>query len=206
MQTAVVSDLLTFNPSESPLGLYYSDSTETMRHFDTSLIISGEHQNIGDKSKTNWAQIESDSPRRKLHSTVVGRVMLSHDASLRKSEAASSRVAFSMSMNWRRGEGHNISHLWTASRRCKLRTQRWGWQCKLFACVCVYLSVCGWRQYREYKTAHWKQAPLSSTVRIRWETATSRGALLHKNWPCGSVRVRLWRWGRWRRGPAPWCR
>lgn len=50
-------------------------------------------------SKIEEAQTESDSPSKKLHSTVVGRVRLSHDASLRKSEAASSRVAFSMNMN-----------------------------------------------------------------------------------------------------------
>lgn len=42
---------------------------------------------------------KSDSLRTKLHNTEVGRVMLSHDASLRKSEAARSRVAFSTSMN-----------------------------------------------------------------------------------------------------------
>lgn len=65
---------------------------------------------------------KSDSPRRKLHSTVVGRVMLSHDASLRKSEAASNRVAFSTSMNWGRREGQAISHLQTALRHHKPRT------------------------------------------------------------------------------------
>ena len=93
-------------------------------------------------SETNLLQNkdrESDSPRRKLHSTVVGRVMLSHDASLRKSDAASSRVAFSTSMNWEGREGHTISHLQTALRHCKLRRQ--GWQCKLYAsvCMCVYV-------------------------------------------------------------------
>lgn len=51
------------------------------------------------KSDKSVANKERDSPRRKLHSTVAGSVMLSQDASLRKSEAASSRVAFSTSMN-----------------------------------------------------------------------------------------------------------
>lgn len=50
-------------------------------------------------SATNEAETKSDSLRTKLHNTEVGRVMLSHDASLRKSEAARSRVAFSTSMN-----------------------------------------------------------------------------------------------------------
>ena len=39
------------------------------------------------------------SPRRKLQSTAKGRVMLSHDASLRTSEAASRSMAFSTNMN-----------------------------------------------------------------------------------------------------------
>lgn len=42
--------------------------------------------------------------------------MLSHDASLRKSEAASSKVAFSTSINWGRKRGH-ISQLQTAFRQ-----------------------------------------------------------------------------------------
>lgn len=60
------------------------------------LIISPEDRR---HAAQTWGGVGGDSPRRKLHNTVVGRVMLSHDASLRKSEAASSRVAFSMSMN-----------------------------------------------------------------------------------------------------------
>lgn len=156
-------------------GLYYSDTTETIWRFNASLIISTEHQNIWDKSvpkAEGSAAREGDSPRRKLHSTVVGRVMLSHDASLRKSEAASSRVAFSTSMNWRRREGHTISHLQAALRHCKLGTQRWGWQCKLSACVRIYLCVrgcpvckpmrqcCTWNANQHVENRHqtqWKQ-------------------------------------------------
>ena len=44
--------------------------------------------------------------------------MLSHDASLRKSEADSSKMAFSTSINWGRGGGGGggqVSHLHTAS-------------------------------------------------------------------------------------------
>lgn len=45
---------------------------------------------------------KSDSPSRKLLSTAMGRIMLSHDFSLRKSDAATSRVVFSSSMAYRR--------------------------------------------------------------------------------------------------------
>lgn len=49
-------------------------------------------------AKEEWRD-KKDSLRTKLQSTEVGRVRLSHDASLRKSEAASSNVAFSTNIN-----------------------------------------------------------------------------------------------------------
>lgn len=67
--------------------------TETNKQCDIILTMTNLPIQTANSLETN------DSPRRKPHSTVVGRVMLSHDASLRKSEAASSRVAFSISMN-----------------------------------------------------------------------------------------------------------
>lgn len=69
------------------------------RNYKTFSDISAGHRNIKDKHNKGSTDTKSDSLRTKLHNTVVGRVMLSHDASLRKSEAARSRVAFSTSIN-----------------------------------------------------------------------------------------------------------
>lgn len=68
---------------------------------------------------------KSDSPSRKLLSTAMGRIMLSHDFSLRKSDAATSSVAFSSSMAYRRRGQRDVrrSHDRTKTGQWNARTE-----------------------------------------------------------------------------------